>query len=405
MERQPENGYLETAQVCNLLGIHRSTLWRLVREGRLRQYTVPWSKHPRYRAEEVRALKEHPPLDEAATVGQWAEAALEAVWLLDVEGRIRYANPAAARALGCAIQQLLGEPLTSFITSESLTRALAALEQALGGRASPLRPLALRQPLTEPSHWDTTFSPVLRDGAPAGVLVQAREMGGQWALEPGAGLLLQALELGAVGLLVTDAAGVVQYGNAAAAALLGVAPEQLADERLEKWWSPANPIGTADAIHRGALSGGWDGELLLRPADGGPDRWARLRLDVAREGARVVALVGVLEEWSRQRERQQNELKSAQLQGAVQALQALERSLGEPLQALEGNLRLLRMALGSVEGLAAQGLQGALDASQALAAVCQGLWGLAGLSEEPPAEAEGGRGSDGRPGALKRRRP
>ena len=57
MERQLENGYLETAQVCNLLGIHRSTLWRLVREGRLRQYTVPWSKHPRYRAEEVRALK------------------------------------------------------------------------------------------------------------------------------------------------------------------------------------------------------------------------------------------------------------------------------------------------------------------------------------------------------------
>jgi excisionase family DNA binding protein len=380
MNRQPEDGYLETAQVCNLLGVHRSTLWRLVREGRLRQYTVAWSKHPRYRADEVRALREHPVLDQDATISQWAEVALDVVLLLDVEGRIRYLNPAGAAALGRPEEELLGESLARLLAVACLGPALEVLERALEGQAGRLPALSFRGAGSDDA-WEASFTPVLREGTPAEVLVQARHVGPLRASEAISERLCRAAEVAPVGLLLTDLAGVILCGNSAAAELLGAPLERLPGQRLESWWSPANPIGTADAVQRAALGRGWQGELLLRAGDGQTDRWARVRVAAVREGPRVEGLVVLLEEWEAARERELNALKGAQLQGAVQALQALEASLSAPLQALAGSLRLLKMSLGPTDGLVDEGLQGALRTSEELARVCRGLWDLAGLGD------------------------
>src|SRR5262249_24077467 len=113
------------------------------------------------------------------------------------------------------------------------------------------------------------------------------------------------------------------------------------------------------------------------------DRWLRVCLAPVREGARITGMVALLEDHHAEQERAQDALKSAQLQGAVQALQALEGPLTEPLLSLRGNLQLLRMSLGSVEGLVQQGLEGALAACEQLAALGDSLWALAGISEAP----------------------
>ena len=138
--------------------------------------------------------------------------------------------------------------------------------------------------------------------------------------------------------------------NAAAAALLGTSPERMSGQRLDSWWSPANPAGTVDAVQRRALEGAWQGELLARRAVR-TDCWLRVCLAPVRDGARITGMVALLEDHQAEQERAQNALKAAQLQGAVQALQALEGPLTEPLLSLRGNLQLLRMSLGSVEGL------------------------------------------------------
>jgi PAS domain S-box-containing protein/excisionase family DNA binding protein len=377
-----EGSFLETAQVCNLLGIHRSTLWRLVREGRLRQYEVPWSKHPRYRADEVRLLRDHPVVDEGTSLRPWAEHTADAVWLVDVEGRVQYANPVAGRVMGRDAASLVGEPFVRMVSPDSLATALGALEQGLTGGATRLPELALLVETGSRKLFEAGFSPVMRDGGPAGVLVLAREGTGRTAAERVFIALHGAVAAVPIGVVLTDGKGVVCYANAAAACLLGTTAERMAGQRLDSWWSPGNPAGTADAVQRRALEGAWQGELLARAA-AGTDCWLRVCLAPVREGARITGMVALLEDRQADQEHAQNALKAAQFQGAVQALQALEGPLTEPLLSLRGNLQLLRMSLGSVEGLVQQGLEGALAACQQLAELGDSLWALAGITETP----------------------
>jgi PAS domain S-box-containing protein/excisionase family DNA binding protein len=377
-----DGSYLETAQVCNLLGVHRSTLWRLVREGRLRQYEVPWSKHPRYRADEVRDLREPPGMDEGATLRHWAEHAAEAVWLLDVEGRVQYANPVAAATVGRDPTSLLGEPFVRMVAPDSLADALEALERGLAGQVTRVPELSLPGTVGAQGLWEASFSPVVRDGSLGGVLVLSRDVTERVAAERVRAALQRAVTAAPIGVVLTDAKGAVQYANAAAAGLLGTRPDRVTGQRLDSFWSPANPAGTADAVQRQALEGPWQGELLAR-TDEGTDRWLRVCLAPSRDGARISAIVVLLEDQQAEQERAQNSLKAAQLQGAVLALQALEGPLTEPLLSLRGNLQLLRMSLGSVDGLVQQGLEGALAASEQLAVLGDSLWALAGLSGTP----------------------
>jgi excisionase family DNA binding protein/PAS domain S-box-containing protein len=387
MERSREDGYLETAQVCNLLGIHRSTLWRLVREGRLRQYAVPWSKHPRYRAEEVRALKEGPALEDGGTLVSWAEHALEAVWLLDVEGRVRYANGMAARVVSRPAAAQVGVAFADFLSPESLASAIAALERAAEGQAVRLAGLSLRGPRGEASRRDATFTPFLQDGAPSEVLILARDLTPDREAAEATSRTRLILSVSPIGILIADPGGVVQAANGAAEALLGCDPERLVGQRMEALWSTDNPVGTADDVHRGALAGGWQGELRVGAAEGKPERWTRVTAAAAWDEGRVAGLVLLLEPCEEERQREQERLAAAQLQGAVRALQALDGPLTARLQALEGNLRLLKMSLGSAEGMVAQGLQGAVSACDELLTLCRGLWAQAGVT--PPTASKG----------------
>lgn len=387
MERSRDDGYLETAQVCNQLGIHRSTLWRLVREGRLRQYTVPWSKHPRYRADEVRALKEGPALDEGGGVAAWAENALEAVWLLDTRGGVRYANPLAERVVGRAVEAQIGTMIADVLAPESLAPALAALERAASGSAVRLAMLSLKGARGEVARRDATFTPLLQDGADAEVLLIARDLTPDREAAEATARTRLVLDVSPIGILIADPGAVLRAASQSAATLLGAEPTALVGSRLETLFSPANPAGTADAVHRGALSGGWQGTVWLAAKEGAPERWARLTAAAAWDEERVVGILILLEPWEAERQREQERLTAAQLQGAVRALEATGAPLTERLQALEGNLRLLKMSLGSAEGLVAQGLDGALAASEELQSLAGRLWTEAGIT--PPTAPKG----------------
>jgi PAS domain S-box-containing protein/excisionase family DNA binding protein len=380
MERTRDDGYLETAQVCNQLGIHRSTLWRLVREGRLRQYSVPWSKHPRYRADEVRALKQAPGLDDSGGVAAWAESALEAVWLLDVRARVRYANATAARVVGRSAMSQVGEMVAALFAPESLAPALAAIERAVSGNAVRLATLALRGAEGETLRRDATFTPLRQDGLPTEVLLIARDLTPEREAAEATARTRIALQASPVGIVISDPGAVIVAANPVAGTLVAEAPEALVGRRIESLFSSANPIGTADAVHRGALAGGWQGEVWLRAPAGESERWVRMTAAAAWDDDRVVGLLLLIAPWEEERQREQERLAAAQLQGAVRALQALEGPLTERLHTLEGNLRLLKMSLGSAEGRVAEGLHGANSACDALLALARGLWSEAAIA-------------------------
>jgi len=383
MERTREEGYLETAQVCNQLGIHRSTLWRLVREGRLRQYSVPWSKHPRYRADEVRALKQGPAFDQSGGVAAWAENALEAVWLLDARACVRYANAMAARVVGRSAGAQVGAMLAELLAPESLAPALSAVERASHESAVRLTGLALRGARGEVLRRDATFTPMFPEGAPTEVLLIARDLTPDREAAEANSRTRTTLEASPLGILIADPAGVLLAANPAAGALLGAPPESLIGGRLDSLFSSHNPVGAADAVHRGALAGCWQGELRLRAPEGDSEPWVRVTAAAAWDDGRVAGLLLLIETWDEERRREQERLTAAQLQGAVRALQALEAPLAERLQALEGNLRLLKMSLGSAEGLVAQGLHGAASACDELLALARSLWTEAGIAAPP----------------------
>jgi hypothetical protein len=139
---------------------------------------------------------------------------------------------------------------------------------------------------------------------------------------------------------------------------------------------------SAEALQRQSLEAPCRVTLRVR-LRGGAERWLRVSLAPVEEGARLTGFALLVEAWDTEVERSQLDLKGAQLQGAVHALQAMEGALTEPLLALQGNLQLLRMSLGETEGVAQEGLEGALAACRQLASLGDSLWALAGRREPP----------------------
>ena len=93
---------------------------------------------------------------------------LDAVFGLDVQGRISDANPACTRLLGQPVQQLIGTPADRFIAPEARPRAKAALARSLAGQAADVE-VVLELTDGGQRHAELTLLPIVIDGVTTGV--------------------------------------------------------------------------------------------------------------------------------------------------------------------------------------------------------------------------------------------
>lgn len=98
----------------------------------------------------------------------------DAVWTLDVGGRVTGANPAAEAVTGFRFRELLGRPFDALAEPEARERAREAAGRA--GRGEPqTAELAVRRRDGRRLELDATLVPILVGGQPAGVFVVSRD--------------------------------------------------------------------------------------------------------------------------------------------------------------------------------------------------------------------------------------
>ena len=152
--------------------------------------------------------------------------------VVDADGLVRFANPAAHRLTGLAVlDDLLGQPVAAFVRPDERERCATAIRRALVDRVAPGPALY---------HLD-------RDGGPDTVLTSA-PLPYEWAGLPAALLMLQdvtellgardessrvtdqvrgILEATADGVVGVDPNGLITFLNPAAAKMLGLDPDQV----------------------------------------------------------------------------------------------------------------------------------------------------------------------------------
>lgn len=192
------------------------------------------------------------------------ETAVDGIFLLDAEGRIAYANPAAERILGYGSGELIGrEAHLSLVAAESREQAHQAYLRFAREGTSPL----LGQTRTfQAVRQDGSEVPVELSIAPLKLDSQQHAVGFmrdvsarlrmEQELDESRGNLQSLVQENRTGILVLDAQGRVQFANAAAEALLAC--------------SDLGLVGTDFPLAPTAEFSGASGEIPITRHDGQP---------------------------------------------------------------------------------------------------------------------------------------
>jgi PAS domain S-box-containing protein len=105
------------------------------------------------------------------------ETAGDLIYMLDLQGRFTFLNPAAERVLGYTLPETLGRPFTEFLTAEGGRVALAHFSQGLSGTDyTPFFEVEARRKHGGTVHLEIRAGSLLRDGKLVGRQGIARDI-------------------------------------------------------------------------------------------------------------------------------------------------------------------------------------------------------------------------------------
>ncbi len=201
-----------------------------------------------------RAEKAHHLAGEARYRGLF-ERAMDAMVVLDLEGKLVELNPAAAQMLGYRREDAIGRPLVSLVVPEEADATAARFAGKIDGSApaSSYRTVLMSKdgrcvPV------DVRSEVMIRDGEPYGVLAIARdvteEIAAREALEESELRFRSAFEGAAAGMTLTDPKGTLLWANEVFAEMVGYPPSELAGMRMDELVHPDDLAAVAGDIER-----------------------------------------------------------------------------------------------------------------------------------------------------------
>jgi PAS domain S-box-containing protein len=161
------------------------------------------------------------------------ESAGEGILGVDADGRITFANGAAARMAGCTASELEGRRAHDLIGASQPWEQSPLHEALTGGDAVSAEEEAFRPRNGEPLHIEYTASPILENGVVAGGVVVFRDVSEQRrtaaALEREREFQEALVESLHDGIVACDAKGTITLYNQASEDLLGIEGERPLD--------------------------------------------------------------------------------------------------------------------------------------------------------------------------------
>jgi diguanylate cyclase (GGDEF)-like protein/PAS domain S-box-containing protein len=250
--------------------------------------------------------------------------------VIGADGRIAFANPTAAGALGYAVDPVLGLPALDFVHRDDRERARAAIE-ALAREPGGTHALELRV-----LHRDgglRVFETIARNlldlPAVAGIVANCRDVTERRRAEQALRVRDSAIASAVSAIAMADLEGRISYVNAAFLELWGYAGagEVVGRPATDFWKEPAQAQGVLAALPRDE---GWRGELTARRRDGSFVEVELFASLVRGEDGRPVCFMGSFADVSG-RKRAEEALRRANraLRAISEARHTLARTQGE----------------------------------------------------------------------------
>jgi len=200
----------------------------------------------------------------------------EGVHWIDIEGRIKFENPAAAKMLGYEVDELIGK--SAHVTMHHTRADGTPFPQAECGIYATLQDGKARR-VTDEVFWrkDGTSFPVEylctpayeKDGRSGGSVVVFTDVTERQRAEELLRVRTSALQAAANGILITDRKGHILSVNAAFTQLTGYSAEETAGKTPALLKSGAQDQSFYETMWQTILAGNvWHGELVNRRKDG-----------------------------------------------------------------------------------------------------------------------------------------
>jgi two-component system cell cycle sensor histidine kinase/response regulator CckA len=229
----------------------------------------------------------------------------DAVFSLDLEGRVTALNPAAARMAGAPREQILGHPYEPLVAEEERPALRERLARVMAGEPQTYE-VSLAAPALGAGRVQVTSIPMVVEGQVVGVYGIAQDVTGARAAEQHLRLRDRALAAVAEGIVITDAHlpdNPVVSVNPAFERLTGYPAAEALGRNCRFLQGPGtNPISVAE-IHAAVAEGlPCSAEVLNYRADGQPF-WNFVSISPVRdEAGRLTHFIGVLNDVTERRE-------------------------------------------------------------------------------------------------------
>jgi PAS domain S-box-containing protein len=197
------------------------------------------------------------------------DAAYEGVWVIDAEGKTKYANQRMAEMLGCPTEEMLGRSAFDFIPEDyraKLERGLSQHEQGIG-EVSEFR--LCRKDGSKV--WVLSSTNPIQDeaGGTIGVLGVLTDITERKRSEEKIRFQAQLLDAAGQAVVATDMEGNITYWNRCAETLYGWSAEEVMGSSAGEILVPEDQKERASEIASELRAGrSWSGEFVVRRRDG-----------------------------------------------------------------------------------------------------------------------------------------
>ena len=264
-------------------------------EEQVRDRTAALAESNEQLAGEIRERKASEILlrESEAVIRALLDASTEIAVLMDTEGAILAINQVGASRLGRSPEELLGVNLRELLSPEVLGPRLAAMEESRRTKAC----LHLRDS-DRGRHYDSHICPVFDSrGEVSRIAVFARDITRELAAEQEVRKLSQAVVHSPSLILITDAAGTIEYVNPKFTQVTGYTSEEAVGKKPSILKSGRHGVEFYAQMWQTFGAGSeWRGEICNRTKDG-REYWAMTSISpILGEGGGIAHYVGVAED-------------------------------------------------------------------------------------------------------------
>ena len=273
-----------------------------------------------------------------------AENINDAIFLMDTQGRLVFANQRASAITGYTTNELIGRPIFSLLTPEGARRVLERLGSAVSDQDSTAvfeTHLLKRDGVLV---WvEANMTNVRREGQVVGRLGVLRDISERKLTEQQMRLQTGALDAAASGVVITDRGGAIIWANPAFTSLTGYPVSEVMGRTLRLQKSGQHEPAFYRSLWESILSGQtWRGEMVNRRKDGSLYPEAQTITPVHDERGEITHFIAIKEDISQRKRLQEHLAQSEKLAAMGQLLASVAHELNNPLSVLTGHAAILK---------------------------------------------------------------